>query len=89
MDRCEPKWTGRGTDSAAERILFLEFSRQTKTYRAAIEMARIGYGEQAAMLNRALFESMIILRWIDANGEAAVQQCKDALRWTSTSTASG
>ena len=52
----------------------LEVGRSTKTYRASIELARKGYGEQAAMLNRALFESMAVARWINENETVAAER---------------
>ena len=33
------------------------------------------------MLNRALFESMAVLRWISANEDLAADQYRRALRW--------
>ncbi len=55
--------------------------RSTKTYRASVELARKGYGEQAAMLNRVLFESMAVARWINANEERAAEQFPRALEF--------
>jgi Family of unknown function (DUF5677)/SEC-C motif len=80
LERAEP-WTGRTSEGSGDRIVLLEIGRSTKTYRAAIEMARKGYGEQAAMLNRALFESMVVARWINANGEAAAERFPRALEF--------
>ena len=71
--RCEP-WKGRSAESPADRIILLEVGRSTKTYRASIELARKGYGEQAAMLNRALFESMAVARWINENETVAAER---------------
>lgn len=81
FQRCETQWTGRSTDGLADRIFLLEVGRQTKTYRASIDLARRGYAEQASMLNRALFEGMLVARWINANGSAAEYRFERALRF--------
>lgn len=80
LERGEP-WTGRTWEGAGDRLVLLEIGRSTKTYRASIELARKGYGEQAAMLNRALFESMAVARWINANGDAAAERFPRALEF--------
>jgi hypothetical protein len=80
MSRCEP-WTGRNTSGAGDRIMLLEVGRSTKTYRASIELARRGYGEQSAMLNRVLFESMAVARWINSNEDEAVANFPRALEF--------
>jgi len=80
MARCEP-WTGRTADGPADRIILLEIGRSTKTYRGSVELARMGYGEQSAMLNRVLFESMAVARWINANKEIAVGRFPRALKF--------
>jgi hypothetical protein len=81
LARTEPTWTGRNADSAADRIILLEVGRSTKTYRAVIELGSRGYGEQAAMLNRALFESMAVARWINENEETAVERFPQAVEF--------
>lgn len=79
MARCEP-WSGRSGDGNADRIFLLEIGRSTKTYRGSVALARIGYGEQAAMLNRVLFESMAVARWINENEDIAVERFPRALK---------
>ena len=59
---------------AADEILCLLFARATKTYKAALLLARQGYGEQAAMLNRSLFEGMAVAHWVAANEEEAAKR---------------
>ncbi|MGH3481427.1 MAG: DUF5677 domain-containing protein [Nocardioidaceae bacterium] len=49
-------------------------ARSTKTYRAAVQLARHGYGEQAAMLNRSLFEGMAVAHWVHANERTASER---------------
>ena len=82
LQRCErPHWTGRSADGPADHIYLLEVGRQTKTYRGSIELVRKGYAEQAGMLNRALFESMLVARWINANGPTAAERFDRADRF--------
>ena len=45
--------------------------RGLTTFEAMVELARHGYGEQIAMLNRSLFEQMIDAHWIARNGMEA------------------
>jgi Family of unknown function (DUF5677)/SEC-C motif len=80
LARCEPSWTGRSPEGPADRIFLLETGRQTKTYRASIDLSRRGYAEQASMLNRALFESMLVVRWINENGSRAAERFDGAYR---------
>jgi hypothetical protein len=81
FQRCEPRWSGRSAEGLADRIFLLEVGRQTKTFRASIDLARRGYAEQASMLNRALFESMLVARWINVNGSTAADRFDRALRF--------
>lgn len=81
LRRSEPRWTGRSAESPPDRIFLLEAGRQTKTYRASIELARMGFGEQANTLNRALFESMLVVRWINVNGQEAAERFDRAYRF--------
>jgi hypothetical protein len=45
-------------------VLLGTFARATKTYRAVLLLANFGYGEQAGMLNRSLFEHAVVLLWL-------------------------
>lgn len=45
-------------------VVFGTFARGTKTYRAALLLADRGYGEQAGMLNRSLFEYAVVAWWL-------------------------
>lgn len=81
LRRCEPRWTGRSAEEPPDRIFLLEVGRQTKTYRGSIELARKGYAEQAGMLNRALFESMLVVRWINVNGTDTAERFDRAYRF--------
>jgi hypothetical protein len=83
--RMEP-WSGRqqaaaGPESDADQLVALELARATKTFRGAIELCRRGYGEQAAMLNRSLFEGMAMAHWIHANPQQAGERFREAQRF--------
>jgi hypothetical protein len=69
-------WTGRPLDpeKGEEAILAAIFARSLNTYWAAIELTRIGFGEQAAMLNRSLFEDMVDAHWVSTEPELAVER---------------
>ena len=49
------------------------YARASKTAQASYVLALRGYGAQAGMLNRSLFEDMIVAHWIRANAEKAPQ----------------
>ena len=73
-DRIEP-WSGRPLATAphvtADDLVGAELARSTTTYSAAIELCSMGFGVQAAMLNRSLFEGMAIAHWVHANESEA------------------
>jgi hypothetical protein len=52
------------TPGEPENLYIGTFARGTKTYRAVLLLADRGYGEQAAMLNRSLFEHMLVMWWM-------------------------
>ena len=56
-------------------------ARSMKTFAAAIDLCRLGYGEQAATLNRSLFEGMAVAHWIHANEEEACARFARASRF--------
>jgi len=49
----------------------------TTTYEAAIRLACDGFGYQAAMLNRSLFEAIVDCHWTTMNPELAVQRVRE------------
>jgi hypothetical protein len=53
-------WRGRPIRDSVltDRLVAAEGARSLKTYRGSLDAALGGYGPQAAMLNRALFEAM-------------------------------
>ena len=69
-------WAGRAVDkdSLHEQMLVIVLSRSLNTYWSAVELARMGFGPQAAMLNRSLFEDMIDAHWITVEPKLAVQR---------------
>jgi Family of unknown function (DUF5677) len=54
----------RMSPGTVPNVVFGTFTRGTKTYRAALLLADRGYGEQAGMLNRSLFEHAVVAWWL-------------------------
>lgn len=80
-DTAMTPWKGRpirkhapGEPPGADEIVAFSLARSTKTYRAALQLARQGYGEQAAMLNRSLFEGMAVAHWVHPNEDTASER---------------
>lgn len=71
------KWTGRGIESTADGLLIAIFARSTDTFTCAVRNVRLGYGAQAAMLNRSLFEDMVDAHWIVTDPETAATRYDD------------
>jgi hypothetical protein len=65
-------WTGRPIKRGADRITVVEAARATKSFDAVIRLCAAGFGEQAVMLNRALFEGMAVAHWVSENRREAV-----------------
>lgn len=70
-------WLGRPLESTADGLIATLLSRSLDTFRAAIHLAALGYGTQASMLNRSLFEDMIDVHWIATFPEKAEQCYRD------------
>lgn len=68
----EPHWEGRQPTAPHELLIAAEAARATKTFRAVVTLCEVGFGEQAAMLNRGLFEGMAVAHWIAADPKEAV-----------------
>ncbi|MFP5364346.1 MAG: SEC-C metal-binding domain-containing protein [Thermoleophilia bacterium] len=69
--RCSP-WPGRELDEKrADPIIAAEFARARKSYAAVLHLVLGGFGPQAAMLNRALFEGTAVAHWAHANPQRA------------------
>lgn len=71
-----PLWGGRALEEDAphEQLLVMTLSRSLNTYWSSVELARTGFGPQAAMLNRSLFEDMVDAHWITVEPELAVRR---------------
>lgn len=63
----ENRPSGPLTDDAAGRLIFRTYARSSKTYNASFLLSGRGYGVQAGMLNRALYEDMVVAHWIKLN----------------------
>jgi hypothetical protein len=59
------------SDDAAGELIVATYARSSKTYRASFMLAGFGYGAQAAMLNRSLFEDMVVAHWVKLNPSRA------------------
>lgn len=70
--RSRPSIAALATDLPAF-VVAATFSRSVKTFRASIELCRTGFAEQAAMLNRSLFEDMAVAYWVRKRGQPAVE----------------
>jgi hypothetical protein len=72
-------WAGRAVehDAKHEQLLLSVNSRSLNTFWSATNLARIGFGAQAAMLNRSLFEDMIDAHWITVAPDLAVERFED------------
>ena len=67
---------GVGGDAPKALILAI-FARSTLTYRAIMHLCRGGYGEQADMLNRSLFEDMAAAHWVSLHPDEAVRRIEE------------
>ncbi|MGH2962950.1 MAG: hypothetical protein ACRDL3_12270 [Solirubrobacterales bacterium] len=81
-------WSGRAQspdepDFSANQLISLEFARATKTFAAVLLLCRDGYGQQAAMLNRSVFEGMAVAHWVHEHAAGAEQGAKESLRFGS------
>ena len=82
-------WPGRKIDGGADLVVAAEIARSVKTARASLVLSRAGFGQQATMLNRSLFEGMLVAHWVHLNPEAAEERFANhekymRLRWRDT-----
>jgi hypothetical protein len=70
-------WTGRGIESTADGLVVAIFSRSTDTFTCSARNVRLGFGAQAAMLNRSLFEDMVDAHWIVTDPDTAAARYGD------------
>ena len=73
-------WRGRPVDGMVDKLIASEAARGTKTFRAALDAVLGGFGPQAGMLNRALFEGMAIAHWVRANPALAAERFAEHVR---------
>ena len=67
-------WTGRPIESdTIDVIVAGEASKATKTYRAGLMLASGGFGPQAMMLGRSLFEAVLVSHWVVGHADEALQ----------------
>ncbi len=89
-------WRGRPVRDSqpADRLIAAEAARGLKTYRGSLDASLGGFGPQAAMLNRALFEGMATTCWACRNPKLAAErfakhQCHHRALWSKRYLASG
>lgn len=70
-------WTGRGIESTADGLVVAILARSTDTFTCSLRNVRLGYGAQAAMLNRSLFEDMADAHWVNTDPETAEARYSD------------
>lgn len=70
-------WAGRPIDpESVDPIILAEGARATKTYAGTVRLAAGGFGPQASMLDRSIFEGMAIAHWAHAHPDRAVELFK-------------
>ncbi len=69
-------WHGHPIDGnrPADSLIAVEAARGLKTYRAVLHLCLSGFGQQAAMLDRSLFEGTVVVHWVRANPELAAKR---------------
>jgi hypothetical protein len=81
-------WRGRGGRPMADLtdvLLHTFLARSTRTFEAIVHLGSRGFGEQAAMLNRSLFEDMVDAHWVSLHRGLAYSACAST---TATATSS-
>jgi uncharacterized protein DUF5677 len=70
-------WAGRAIDpDSVDPIVLAEGARATKTYGGVLRLVASGFGPQASMLNRSLFEGMAIAHWAHSHPDRAIELFK-------------
>ena len=66
-------WAGRTLDPerTEDALLAALLARSSNTFWASIELSRMGFGDQALMLNRSLFEDMVDAHWVTVQPDIA------------------
>jgi hypothetical protein len=73
-------WPGRAVENIPDGLILALFARSLDTATASVRLAADGYGAQASMLNRSLFEDMIDAHWVVTEEEAAERCFADHLQ---------
>jgi hypothetical protein len=68
----------RGNRGEADRIITLSVARGMTTFKACQRMILGGFGREAQMLNRAMFEGMAVAHWVAANPDEAGIRFREA-----------
>lgn len=71
------QWPGRQLEDTADGLVLALLARSHDTFSGVLLLARAGYGAQASMLNRSLFEDMVDAHWIATDPDAARQRYED------------
>src|SRR5690349_11586631 len=66
----KPKMGLRGKSA----LLWTSQFRSMKTYRAVLVLCDSGFGEQAGMLCRSLFEDLLVTHWMKRTGDAELDR---------------
>ena len=69
-----PAWTGCPMEPGLDRLIALLWARTSTTYWAIVELLRMAFGEQAAMLTRSLFEDMVDMHLMSVEPQLAVER---------------
>jgi hypothetical protein len=76
-------WSGRALEHPHDGLMGALIARSVKTFAAFPHLVRNGYGEQAAMLNRSLFEDMVDAHWVSVHPDLAVERYEQQTRHNS------
>jgi hypothetical protein len=67
-------WAGREIRAeSVDPIIVAEAARATKTYVGVLRLVASGFGTQASMLDRSMFEGMAIAHWAHGHPDGAVE----------------
>lgn len=80
--RITQPWAGRPLDPErhGDGLIVAVFARSVSTMWVATDAVARGFGEQAAMLNRSLFEDMVDAHWISIDPATAARRYEEHLR---------
>jgi hypothetical protein len=65
-------------------IVLWTLPRSYRTFRVVVSLCKAGYGQQAAMLNRTLFEDMLAAHWAMQHQEAVAKRITEHDHYTAT-----